>query len=955
MIALAVIVICVTSIYVLYNVALNETRNHLIDIAHNHSKLIESIFQFNRQNPSSTFSGDAFEATLFQLKTAQSKFSGIGKTGEFTLAKKERGKIVFVLSHRHGKFLTTQEIPFDGTNAEPMRLALQGMAGTIIGLDYRGETVLAAYEPIEKLSLGIVAKIDMAELRAPYLYNGFAVVFLATVLSMLAAWIFESTTRSMGREIKESEERFRMLVNNAGDGVFLCNGKGDIIDVNDMACATLGYRREELLQLKISEIRTEVPLNQLQRLWNEIETGTSTTVEEIHRRKDGTTFPVEVRLTKINYGNEYHIIKVARDITERKEAEAKLIKDEQRFRALFESAADYALILEIQEDGPPIIVGANEAAFIKHGYNRAEMLGKPISFIDTNISQEQVKQRMAKILAGGVVRFEVEHQCKDGSTFYAEAAAKLLQQGEKKIFFSIERDISERKQANAIIEKLSQAVMQSGEAVVIADADGTIEYVNPAFTKITGYSEEEALGRNTSLLKSGTQPDRFYEEMWNTLLAGNPWQGKVVNRKKNGDFYPAMLTISPIKSESGEITNFIGLQQNLEEYESLEAQFHQAQKMEAIGTLVGGIAHDFNNLLAGMMGNVYLAKKRAKGDPDLVEKLTTVEVLSHRAAELIKQLLTFARKGIVDMRPIPLNPFLKEALKLLRASIPENIALRHDITADPLVVKGDATQLHQILMNLLNNAHDAVEAKKNPYIHVRLEKMYADADFAGQHPGFSIGTYAHLNVEDNGYGISEEKMEHLFEPFFTTKSQGKGTGLGLAMTYGAIQSHHGQIEVESSVGAGSCFHIYLPLLESEKDSDKATSDAELLAQGHGELILLVDDDEHAREAAHHVLESLGYRTLEASDGMQAVELFSQNSAKIDLVISDVVMPKLNGVEAFNRMRAVRSDVNVIFLTGYDMGAMTAENIPSSEHTILNKPYSIYKFSQTIRTQLDSSH
>ncbi|EAU54774.1 ATP-binding protein [Mariprofundus ferrooxydans] len=383
---------------------------------------------------------------------------------------------------------------------------------------------------------------------------------------------------------------------------------------------------------------------------------------------------------------------------------------------------------------------------------------------------------------------------------------------------------------------------------------------------------------------------------------------------------------------------------------SIEQQFHQAQKMEAIGTLVGGIAHDFNNMLAGITGNLYLAKKSMQDNPYALEKLSSVEQLSFRAADMIAQLLTFARKGQVRVETFPLTPFIKETLKLSTVSMPENIELKANVCSEPIYIRGDGTQIHQVLINLLNNARDAVDGNQHPHIIVRLESFKADDDFIKSHADFTAGNYAHLSVEDNGCGIPEARLEHLFEPFFTTKEVGKGTGLGLAMVFGAIKAHGGMVYVESIVGEGSTFHVYLPMLDVDQ-FDSAAPDENAIVHGQGEMILLVDDASHVLETGREVLGKLGYQVLTASDGMEAVHVFSTNQDDIALVIMDLVMPKLDGAAAMERIRKIRPDVKVIYATGYDMKATVPDDTSSA--TVLTKPYSIEKLSVVIRNLLDT--
>jgi len=513
------------------------------------------------------------------------------------------------------------------------------------------------------------------------------------------------------------------------------------------------------------------------------------------------------------------------------------------------------------------------------------------------------------------------------------------------------RDITAERQVELERRKLSQAIEQAGESVIITDKQGTIEYVNPSFTKITGYRAEEVLGKNPRILKSGNQTAEYYECLWSTISKGETWQSAVTDRRKDGSQYPALMTISPITEDNGAITHYVGIQQDMTSHELLDEKFRQAQKMEALGTLVGGIAHDFNNMLAGMTGNLYLAKKKITDFPDVVKKLDTVEQLSFRASDMIKQLLTFARKGSVEMKPFGLVSFMKEVSKLSAASIPEDISFRSDFCQQELVVKGDATQLQQVLMNLINNARDALAGVEEAVISLKVEEYEADKIFSLRYPDISATHFACLSVSDNGSGIGDVDKVHIFEPFYTSKEVGLGTGLGLSMVYGAVQNHHGVIEVNSRAGEGSSFHIYLPLIEESPVAIISEGSGEAV-QGDGEWILIVDDNADVRSAGREVLEDLGYQVLEASDGLEAIEVFSVHREAIVLILMDVIMPRLGGVRATKRIKALCPGVKVIFATGYDRDETLKSQMPSDEFVMLSKPYNIVTLSRMIREQLD---
>jgi len=512
--------------------------------------------------------------------------------------------------------------------------------------------------------------------------------------------------------------------------------------------------------------------------------------------------------------------------------------------------------------------------------------------------------------------------------------------------------VMEREQSLENLRILSTAVEQAGELVIITDTHGTIEYVNPAFTKISGYNKSEALGKNPSILNSGNQTKAYFKKLWSTITTGKTWQGSLVNRRKDGSTYPALMSISPIFINNKEITHYVGIQQDMTYHNRLEEQLSQAQKMEALGTLVGGIAHDFNNILTGITGNASLAIQEVSYLPKTVNKLKIVEEQGFRAAGMIKQLLTFSRKELHVKEPFGLITFFKKILVLLETSIPENIDFYSEFCAEEMVVNGDSTQLQQVIINLLNNAQDAVADVPEPVIQIKLEEYIADEGFRNRHPNIAGNLFAHICIEDNGCGISDEDLKHIFEPFYTTKEVGLGTGLGLSMCFGSIQRHGGLIEAESALGKGTSFHIFLPLIEEKKIVTPSKKLTKPLA-GKGEVILIADDNAVALRTSRELLEMLGYQVLVASDGLMAIDVFAENRDDIALIIMDVVMPRLGGVKAAERIRKIHPGTKVLFVTGYDRNQSLDDQFFLDGNTVLFKPYSAVNLSKEIRNQLDS--
>jgi len=513
-------------------------------------------------------------------------------------------------------------------------------------------------------------------------------------------------------------------------------------------------------------------------------------------------------------------------------------------------------------------------------------------------------------------------------------------------------DITSQVHSLELLKKFSQVVEHANEVIIITDAQGAIEYVNPAFTKVTGYQVDEAIGKNISMLKSDAQDARVYKELWQTIQRGEVWTGSLVDRRKNGTFFPVEMSITPIFGEQKRITNYVSIQTDMSEKKKLQEQFQQSQKMEALGTLVGGIAHDFNNMLAVIQGNIYLANNEVGSVEDITKRLSSIDAVNAKASDVVRQLLTFARKDSGEMQPLSLNEFMREGYRLSQSVIPESITHVSNYCEEELTVKGNSTQLQQVLMNLANNARHAVADVKDPRISCSISPYTASAEFMHKHSHLKTRELARISVADNGCGISRENLNKIAEPFFTTKAVGQGTGLGLSMVYGAIQVHGGVFEVESELGRGTVCHVYLPL-STKTDEHVSTAKAGKSLQGMGETILLVDDESVLLDTTCQLLASLNYNVLKAADGAEALQLYKQAaSGSISLVFTDVVMPKMGGLELMEQIWNIDAKAPVLFASGYDnqQSEIPKEKRPHS--SMIAKPYSVAGVSQLIRELVD---
>lgn len=627
---------------------------------------------------------------------------------------------------------------------------------------------------------------------------------------------------------------------------------------------------------------------------------------------------------------------------EREEAVRRLEESENRFRTLVEGSIQGILI---HQNLKPLFV--NQALARIFGYKSPEeFLSVPsISSMLKNPEESSLTFTPAESDQPPGMAQELKCVRKGGETIWLEANLSPINWEGKEAVQVLLVDITSRKTALEELDRLGAAVEQTGDSIFITNERGEIQYVNPAFERVSGFTFGEVMGKTPQILKSEQTKDETFKDIWETLEKGSEWKGRFVNKTKSGKNYPVDATHSPLRAPSGEITHFVSVQKDMTAQVEMENRLHASQRLESLGTLAGGIAHEFNNILVPIMGYSELLQENLADSPKLAGYAETIRKAASRAKGLVSEILGFSRKRNSNPAKLYLNEVGSEAIRLLEAGIPKNVTIVHELDQNTPPVFADGSQIHQVIMNLCINGVQSMPEGGELKIKIKPKTLSGESFFLGENLS---GNYVALTISDTGTGIDPETLPRIFEPFFTTKEVGQGTGLGLSLTYGIVEESKGGLNVVTAPGQGTTFEIYLPVIE-ETTQPKQTP--KKLLKGNGASILVVDDETQVLQWEKIMLEGMGYKVTALKTPLEAKNLFEENPQAFDLVLTDFSMPEMNGMELAESLMQTKPGLPVILLTGHSEKLTPEEALKKGFKAYLNKPISGNDLALTVQEAL----
>ncbi|MDX1592894.1 MAG: PAS domain S-box protein [Gammaproteobacteria bacterium] len=918
-----------------YRVAFEQERMNLLDQAEATRQLIETVARFDRRH--SAYPEGPEAGTLLQIREG---LIGLPQRSEAIIGVRDGDRIRLLLRQKAARVDAPRSIPMQSPLGEPIRRAVSGQTGWMIGRDYRGIEVLAGYTelPLLGAGYGLVIKENLETLRAPYLHALWTGSLLILGFSLLAASGYFALTLPIIRAYVHHVERFELAMRGTSDGLWDWDLVKNRVYQSPRWRKMLGYGKDEIGEDPEESLCLIHPEDR-ERVEALIEDYLAGRTPEFNtefrmRHKDGHWVDIISRAYGIwnTHGECTRLVGTHIDVSMHRRAEEKL-------RELARFVEDNPNpVLRIDRNGDVTVANPAAQALINEVSDRQPTAPTPR---DLHAWRELLQ------FARRVERPE-QYDIESGDHIYM---VDIVPEADGHFINLYATDIRARRKAESRLRKLYQAVEQSFSMIIITDNSGTIEYVNPEVSEITGYARSEVIGRKPNLWKSDETPEATFRELWTTITSGETWSGEFRNRRKDGSLFTASATISPIRGEGNRIEGFIAVEVDISERLAIEEQLRQSQKLETLGQLTGGIAHDFNNLLTIIMGNLQLLERAVKADSKLADLAASAIQATHRGATLTRRLLGFSRRQVLQNQAVDLNETVRGVAEMLRRTIPENIRISFQLDDRPIPVWLDPLRLEDVLLNLVVNARDAMPDGGELVIETAFVDL--DAHYAASRPDVTPGRYAQLTISDTGVGMPPETAAHAFEPFFTTKEVGKGTGLGLSMVYGFAKQSGGHVDLYSEQDVGTSIKLYFPLHDDAVE-ETASGDAPHAAVTSGdELILVVEDDAGVRKTVTNMLYNLGYRVLEASEGGEALKQIEAHP-EVDLVLTDVVMPGgMDGPELAERIEEQFPWIKVLFTSGFAEKVLHGRGQRLRQQEWLPKPYTEDQLARCLRKLLDT--
>jgi PAS domain S-box-containing protein len=795
--------------------------------------------------------------------------------------------------------------------------------------------------------------------------HGITILFSSIVAAIVAFWIIRRESM-IGHLLlaefqgkKDAQSRNVLLshtLESISECVSITDMQDTILHVNKKFLETYGYSEDEVLGKSIAMLRSDRNDPQVTREILPATIGGGWHGELWNCRKDGSAFKIYLSSSPVfdDKGQPIALVGVAMDLSKRERAQQALQESEKRFQSIIANA--HAGYFFINDKG--LYQQVNAAWLQLHKYKSPnDIIGQHFSI--THAEVEKAKQIFGQAMDGQFLpSFEFSRRCKDGSSGHTTASiSSVYREGRIIGLEGFIIDTTEYRRAELARQeserRLNELLQTVNLLAVMQDLEGNITFCNNFLCKMTGWSQEELLGKNWFDIFIEESERKNLSEKWKFSLtsAAIPPHHENQILARNGDRILVEWDNTLLRDPSGAFVGSASIGRDVTHHRALEERLRQAEKLESVGRLAGGIAHDFNNLLTVINGYSEFLLDRVESTDPIRSGLEDIRRAGEKAAVLTRQLLVFSRKQVFQRKALDLNAVVTEAEKMLGRLIGEDIELAIALEPQLNTIHADADQVHQVLMNLAANARDAMPSGGKLKIHTHNAKF--DHPVADEREEIPAGQYVLLSVSDTGMGLSHDARLHLFEPFFTTKDQGKGTGLGLPTVYGIIQQSGGHILVESVAGRGTTFKIFFPTIntplaiaEEEPENKK-----EILGT---ESILLVEDQKEVRQLALSVLKSGGYRVIEAASGDEALQLCRNRSGRIDLVITDMVMPGMSGTELVERLKAFYPTTPVLFMSGFSRDSSVESAAAESSWFFIPKPFAIQAFKLKVREILDQN-